>query len=181
VDCAIDLYNDAIEDVVEAARKGADGHERDWYLLDTAGMLDRLASRRYITDPNARPPWWTPYPLPVALRELDPVPDSRFLLGDGQGGRACGGLFSLDGVHPTTVGYGLVAQEVINVMRRAGVVFRHRTGEVRSEPVSVDFTRLINRDTLIRTPPQSLRPGLDMLGWADETLDFVRRALTFKP
>lgn len=181
VDCAIDLYNSAIEDVVEQARRGADGQARDWYLLDTAGMLDRLASRRYITDLNARPPWWTPYPLPPALRELDPVPDSRFLLGDGQGGRASGGLFSLDGVHPTTVGYGVIAQEIVNVMRLAGVEFRHPTGAVRSDPVTVDFARLIARDTLIRTPPQSVRPGLDMLGWADETLDFVRRALTFKP
>ena len=29
---------------------------------------------------------------------------SRFLTADGRGGRATGGLFSLDGVHPTTVG-----------------------------------------------------------------------------
>jgi hypothetical protein len=179
VDAAIDLYNDAIEAAVRQAREGSDGTQRDWYLLDVAGMLDRLASRRYITDPNARPSWWTPYPLPAALRALNPVPDSTFLRSDGNGGRASGGLFSLDGVHPTTVGYGLIAQELINIMRTAKVEFRHGQGQVRTDPVAVDFERLILRDTLVRTPPQSLTPDLKMLGWADEALDLVRRALVF--
>jgi hypothetical protein len=177
VDCAIDMYNDAIQQTVEQARDGADGTKHDWYLLDIAGLLDRLASRRYITDPNARPPWWTPYPLPPALKALDPAPDSRFLTGDGKGGRASGGLFSLDGVHPTTVAYGLIAQEMINVMRLAGVEFTHGSGALRSDPVTVDFDRLILRDSLVRQPPQNLTPSLDILGWADETLDWVKRTL----
>ncbi|MGZ4637999.1 MAG: hypothetical protein ACXV2J_02950 [Actinomycetes bacterium] len=180
VDAAIDMYNDAIQQVVEQARSGAYGTARDWYLLDIAGLLDRLAARRYINDPNARPAWWTPYPLPPALAALDPLPDSRFLTGDGEGGRATGGLFSLDGVHPTTVGYGVVAQEIVTIMRRAGVEFRHVNGQPRSDPVLVDFDRLVLRDTLIRTPPQNLKPGLDLLGWADETLDWVSRTLRFR-
>ena len=51
-------------------------------------------------------------------------------LQDGQGGRAKGGLFSLDGVHPTTVAYGIVAQELITIMQSAGVTFRTPTGAV---------------------------------------------------
>ena len=117
VDTAIDLYNEAITDLVGGARDGG----RDWYLFDIAGVLDRLASRRYIDDPAARPPWWTPYPLPPPLAALRPEIDSRFLAADGRGGRAAGGLFSLDGVHPTTVAYGLIAQELITIMRLAGV------------------------------------------------------------
>ena len=42
--------------------------------------------------------------------------------------------FSLDGVHPTTVGYGIFAQEVIRVMRRAGVEFRLPNGTPRPDP-----------------------------------------------
>lgn len=90
VDCAIDMYNEEIQRVVESARRGAGGAPRDWYLLDIAGLLDRLASRRYITDRAARPSWWTDYPLPPALAALDPPPDSQFLAGNGQGGRAAG-------------------------------------------------------------------------------------------
>jgi hypothetical protein len=149
-------------------------------VYDVGGLLDRLAQRRYIDDPVARPPWWQPYPLPPELRALTPVPDSRFLTGDGKGGRATGGLFSLDGVHPTTVGYGILAQELIRVMRRAGVEFRHPDGSVRPDPVTVDFTRLIRRDTLITRPPQNLTSGLAIVGWADEALDIINRALPFR-
>lgn len=176
IDSAIDQYNDAIVDVVRAARTEG----IDWYVLDVAGVLDRLAQRRYIDDPLARPPWWQPYPLPPELGALTPVPDSRFLTGDGRGGRATGGLFSLDGVHPTTVGYGILAQELIRVMRRAGVGFRFPDGSTpRPDPVTVDFDRLLRRDTLVNHPPQNLTSGLRILGWGDEALDLVRRALPF--
>jgi hypothetical protein len=180
VDYAIDMYNETIQEAVEQARDGTDGTKRDWYLLDIAGLLDRLAARRYISDPNARPSWWTPYPLPPALAALTPLPDSRFLTSDGKGGRATGGLFSLDGVHPTTIGYGVIAQEMINIMRSAGVEFRHGNGALRPDPVTVDFERLILRDTLVRKPPQNLTSTLDILAWADGTLDWVKRTLNFK-
>jgi len=84
-------------------------------------------------------------------------------------------LFSLDGVHPTTIGYGIVAQEVIRIMERAGVSFRTPTGAPRSGPVDVDWHRLLAADTLISSPPALLDDGLGLLGWLDERLDWVRR------
>lgn len=174
VDAAIDHYNDTITAAVADARR--DG--LDWYLLDTAGLLERLATRRYIDDVGARPAWWEPYPLPPELAALQPVPDTRFLTADGAGGRGAGGLFSLDGVHPTTVGYGILAQELTRVMVAAGVEFRGPNGTVRADP-SVDFDRLIRLDTLIRTPPQNIDSTLSVLGWADEALDVFRRILHF--
>ncbi|WP_344565699.1 hypothetical protein [Streptomyces axinellae] len=175
VDEAIDEYNDAMAEVVRSARRAG----RDWYLLDTAGLLDRMASRRFAEDEQARPGWWTPYPLPEELRALDPVPNSRFLLSDGER-RTDGGLFSLDGVHPTTVAYGILAQELITVMRSAGVEFRRpRDGGPRPDPVQVDFARLVRRDTLINHPPGNLRSGLHAIGWADEALDVIKRTMSF--
>jgi len=177
VDAVIDIYNDTLQDAVADARRGVDGTPRDWYLLDLAGLLDRLATRRYIADPGARPDWWTPYPLPPALQALRPPPNSLFITGDGHGGRATGGLFSLDGVHPTTVGYGILAQELVDVMRLAGVEFRTPAGTPRPDPVLVDFDRLVRRDLLTRRPPQNVRSGLELLGWADDTLDVLSKAL----
>ncbi len=177
VDTAIDMYNDGIEGHVRQGREEG----RDWYLLDVAGLLDRLASRRYIEDINARPSWWSPYPLPPQLAALTPVPDSTFLTADGTGGRATGGLFSLDGVHPTTVGYGLIAQEMINVMRLAGVEFFQGQGALRTDPVTVDFGRLLIRDSLVLRPPQLLDAALGTLGWADQAVDWVRKAIGFRP
>jgi hypothetical protein len=176
VDSAIDQYNDAITKVVRQAR--TDG--LDWYVVDVAGVLDRLADRRYVEDPTARPAWWQQYPLPAPLPDVSPPLTSRFLTADGRGGRLEGGLFSLDGVHPTTVGYGLLAQEIITVMRRAGVPFYRTDGVTpRLDPVGVDFARLLRRDTLVTRPPQNIGAGLALLGWADEALDLVRRALPF--
>ena len=74
IDSAIDAYNETIIASVEAARR--DG--LDWYVFDMGGLLDRLATRRYINSPWARPAGWTPYELPAALRALDPVPNTRF-------------------------------------------------------------------------------------------------------
>jgi len=175
VDSAIDQYNDVIATAVETARREG----LDWLLFDVAGLLDRLAQRRYVDDPLARPSWWTPYQLPAQLQALQPIPDSRFLTA-GPAGRATGGLFSLDGIHPTTIGYGILAQELINVMRQAGVVFRTPNQTPRPDPVTVDFARLIRRDTLIEHPPGNVTSGLGILGWADETADLFTRTLTFR-
>jgi hypothetical protein len=167
IDYAIDLYNTHLEQVVAAARRAG----RDWYLCDIAGILDRLATRRYMDDPTAAPSWWTPYPLPPELARLQPTPDTRFLTADGNGGRATGGLFSLDGVHPTTVAYGIVAQELINIMDRAGLRFDSPNGTPRQGTITVDFDRLIRRDTLVNAPPQNINSTLDVVGWLDETID----------
>ena len=169
VDSAIDAYNRTIIDSVASARE--DG--LDWYLFDVGGFLDRLASKRYLADPAARPDWWTPYPLPPELASLDPVPSTRFFA-SGPGGRTDGGLFSLDGIHPTTIGYGLIAHEVIQIMNLAQVEFRSPTGELRPPPVAVDFSRVLASDTLITRPPTSLTGQMATLGWLDDKLDWVR-------
>jgi hypothetical protein len=171
IDSAIDDYNDAIVEMVRKAR----GAGRDWRLLDLAGYLDRLASRRYIDDPQMTPPsWWEPYPLPEPLANMRPVPDSRFFA-SGPGGRTQGGLFSLDGIHPTTIGYGLMAQEFINVMQDAGVVFRDRGGDPRPGPVKVNWARVIAVDTLVSRPPRSLSSDVALIGWLDERIDVLKR------
>jgi hypothetical protein len=172
IDSAIDQYNEAITSVVRDGRKNK-SKTRDWYLFDTAGLLDRLAARRYIEDPQARPEWWSPYELPPELAALSPVPSSRFFE-SGPEGRTGGGLFSLDGIHPTTIGYGILAQELINVMQRAGVKFYRGDGRTqRMGPVRVDFGRLIDRDTLISSPPRSLTSNVRLIGWIDRTLDGI--------
>jgi hypothetical protein len=176
VDAAIDLYNEAIEALVAQGRR--DG--RDWRLLDLAGLLDRLAVRRYIADPSARPDWWTPYPLPAALQALSPVPDSRFFA-SGPKGRSAGGLFSLDGVHPTTIAYGLMAQELIRIMEGAGVVFRSPAGDERRRPVTIDFEELIRLDSLISDPPRSLSPNLSLIERVDSGYGWLRRMLISGP
>ena len=106
------------------------------------------------------------------------MPNTRFFR-SGPDGRTDGGLFSLDGVHPTTSAYGILAQEVIKVMELAGVEFVDRHGQPRSGPVQVDFERLLRADTLIGAPPASVSNTLSLLGWLDDRLDLVNRFLPF--
>ena len=171
IDSAIDMYNDAIAAVVKAARE--DG--LDWLLLDTAGHLDRMAQRRYILDPAAMPSWWTTaYQFPPQIASLTPMPDSQFLA-YGPQGRTAGGIFSLDGVHPTTITYAMLAQEFINVMQTAGVKFYHANSKIeRTGQIQVDFGWAIQRDTLISDPLKSVTSDLKQLSWVNELFDWVK-------
>lgn len=172
IDSAIDQYNEFITDIVRQGRMEG----RDWYLFEAAGLLDRLASRRYIDDPDARPSWWTKvggeYKLPPELQALKPVPpDSRFFT-SGPNGRTKGGLFSLDGIHPTTIGYGIMAQEFIKVMQLAGVKFYEIDGKTeRKGGVKVDFKRLLAEDTLISNPPKVLSDALGLISTLDKNFN----------
>jgi hypothetical protein len=172
IDSVIDMYNDVITASVKAEREAG----RDWRLLDVAGLLDRLAARRFIDDPEAvKPDWWTPYELPPELAGLPHPPDSRFFA-SGPGGLEQGGLFSLDGIHATTIGYGLMAQEFIRVMQEAGVEFMRRDGVTpRPGKVRVDWDWVLKRDSLIADPPRSLSADVKLVGWFDELLDVIKR------
>lgn len=168
VDRAIDQYNAAICDHVKAAR--ADG--LDWRVVDLSGVLDRLAYRRFLEIPTAQPEWWEEYPLPPEFeRELNFKPDTRFLR-SGPNGVSEGGLVSLDGVHPTTIGYGIVAHECIKVMSAAGVQF----------DAPIDFTGVARSDTLCKTPLASLENTLETLRRLDGRFALIgrfERALRF--
>ena len=150
-------------------------------MFDLGALLDSLATKRYLEDPSARPAWWEPYTLPAELAALQPVPSTRFFE-SGRGGRTEGGLFSLDGVHATTIGYGVIAREVMRIMNEhAQVEFRTRTGDVRPpNTVDVDFTRVLLSDTLISRPPTIISSTLALMGWLDETVDWVNRLLPFR-
>lgn len=177
IDSAIDQYNDYITDAVRQARTEG----RDWYLFEMAGLLDRLASRRFLQDPTAKPEWWDEvggaYPLPPELQALKPVPDSRFLLA-GANGRTQGGLFSLDGIHPTTIGYGIIAQELIKIMQLAGVKFYQQDGKTeRQGEIQVNFQSLIKLDSLVSRPPKNLLSLKDIIGGLDKNFNILSNML----
>jgi len=164
VDSAIDQYNDAISGSVRNARK--DG--LDWRIVEIAGVLDRMAVRRYILDPDVLlPDWWTPHEMPQALRDaLGFTPDTRFLR-SGPDGITEGGIFSLDGIHLTTTGHGIIAHECMEVMKQAGVRFLAADGSERADP-QFDFARAAGCDTLLAQPPSSGLATLDLLGRLDD-------------
>jgi hypothetical protein len=167
IDADIDAYNATIRE--EAARRG-------WHVIDLCSVLDRLAFRRNEGHPT--------YPLPAglvaALRD-DPRtrfrvrPDGEVLLdtrfiripahapadsapSDEWRTAFKGGLFGLDGVHPTTTGYGIIAHEVLSAFQAAGVP--------GADPLALDWPGIVANDSLLRGPPAllvSLEATLDAL------------------
>ncbi|MCR8526621.1 hypothetical protein WB334_26660, partial [Escherichia coli] len=65
--------------------------------------------------------------------------------GSGPSGRTAGGIFGLDGVHPTFSAYGVIAKEVLDALSAAGVDTR-----------PIDFADLRSKDTLNTSPPKLL-------------------------
>ena len=106
---------------------------RDWYLFDLGALLDRMAFKRYLTDPRRNRRGGRRIGCPhevVALARRSTRASSRPTAVDAV--RA--GLFSLDGVHPTTISAGVIAHEVVRIMdRSAGVQFVDRAGRPRRQ------------------------------------------------
>ena len=139
IDSAIDQYNATITE--RSVTAGSAG--RDWYVLDLCGLLDSLAYRRFDDDPQAaKRNDWVPYELPQPIADLD----TRFFRSD-ENGRRQGGLFGLDGIHPSISGYGIIAQEVLDVLAVAGIP---------STPI--DFAALLGRHAQLR-PAGARRRG----------------------
>ena len=174
IDGAIDCYNTFIEQCVRDARW--DG--RDWRVLDLAGLLDRLAYRRYLDDPSAKPDWWEDPVIPEPLRALTPEPDTRFLRTEpgpsGDGVRTQGGWFSLDGIHANTIGYAYLAWHAANLLQDADVEFPNLAAD---GSVAFDWDRWIAADATISHPPASVGATIDKLGAALELANTVRHPI----
>ena len=87
--------------------------------------------------------------------------DSRFMRTrsvDGATRLTQGGLFSLDGMHPTVTGYALVGQLLLDTMLAAGV---------DAERSKIDWPAVINADTLLHNPPRLLNDLQAMLRFVD--------------
>ncbi|MGH6884838.1 MAG: hypothetical protein ACREGK_02035, partial [Geminicoccales bacterium] len=115
IDVRISKFNQVIERLVKE-RNGALGEER-LHKVDVGDALLRLALKRNRGNPS--------YELPEALKPGGTaLVDTRYY--HAQSDRmTAGGVFSLDGVHPSVIGQGLVAHEFLKVMQGAGRRIRH--------------------------------------------------------
>jgi hypothetical protein len=148
---------------------------RDWRLLDLAGLLDRLATAAI---------WPTPPSIsrtggrPTCSRtSCSPCPPAGHAIHGVGPVRAHRGRPLLAGRHPPDDGrlrpHG---QELIRVMREAGVVFFHPDGVTpRPDPVQLDWRARPGRDSLLAHPLASLTGDVALLGWLDQRLDILGR------
>jgi hypothetical protein len=142
IDGRIDDFNAVIREVV--AQQGD-----NWHIVDTGGILDTLAVKRNeLSDTPGRAlkdyyaaQGITDHPL----LHLSPIPSVlRFETIDKN--RVSGGLIALDCIHPTTIGYGSVAEAFLKVMQSAGIP--------GADPARLNWAEIITQDSLIVSPPQ---------------------------
>jgi len=157
IDRTIDAYNDCIREEARA---------RGFHVVELCAVLDQLAFRRN----SGRPPYRLPSGLVFALQQNprtsfrvrpdgEVLLDTRFMRIPAQhppesaptdDWRAAfkGGLFGLDGVHPSTTGYGIIAHEVLSAFQAAGVP--------NADPGKLDWRGIVGNDTALTAPPALL-------------------------
>jgi hypothetical protein len=115
IDDSIDEYNKSIDALL--AKFNAKYDKNRYHLIDINDTLAKLAWKRNNGVPT--------YDLPEPLKFRYPPVNTKYYNATFDGQKNVlkdGGLFSLDGVHPTAIGQGIIASEFLKVMSAAGVV-----------------------------------------------------------
>ncbi|WP_437903765.1 hypothetical protein WME95_35455 [Sorangium sp. So ce327] len=135
IDETVDACNAQLVRLIE--EKNARHRAPRYHLVDVSGGLDRLAYRRTGGEPAYE------FPAYFAANVAPPM-DTRFYHVDRAGRRRAGGIVSLDGVHPSVIGQGLLAHEFLKVMKEAGVP--------GADPDRLPWPRIVASDTLYQDP-----------------------------
>lgn len=111
IENTIRTYNEIIQTLVKEQNAKFKKKPR-FHIVDICTAMDQIAFRRNHGVPS--------YKFPAYINNRYPKPDTRYYERHPLQG-AKGGLFSLDGVHPTAIGQGLIAHEFMKAMLDAGV------------------------------------------------------------
>jgi len=145
LDQHVDEYNTIIRDVAD---------EYGWITVPLNRYVSGIARRRLGNKMRL------PYPQEFC-QAIKRNPDTKHLLEnpdnpklstdylriDRESGKVYkGGIFSLDGIHPTTIGYGLIAHLYKETMEKHGVEFQR----------PLDWDHIIKSDSLVTSPPYVL-------------------------
>ncbi|WP_143131024.1 hypothetical protein [Roseospirillum parvum] len=141
LDATIDAYNATIRHTARVLNAGL--ARPRWIVVETGAALDGAAWTRTGGRPRVA--------LPRALRARTGPLDGRFFHAAParRNGRrvARGGLVSLDGLHPTVIGHGLLADLFLQAMRTQG----------QAPPgAGIDWPAVVAADRLWTDPPRSL-------------------------
>ena len=148
IDRRIDCFNSIIQETI--GRVPVNGI---WRTVDICRSLDDLSVKRNRAEGRERELLENFFErLNISDRSLleeEPIPSTLRFEIDGEQRRQ-GGLFSLDCIHPTTVGYGLIAEDFLHAMKAPE--FCHEEPERCNW--RIDWGHILSRDTLIQCPPR---------------------------
>jgi|SRR5215212_2298942 len=136
----------------EDKSKPPKGKPQRYYVVDLADAMQRMAWRRNQANPT--------YEFPDYFKFIYPKVNTKYYYVNARGKLAQGGLFSLDGVHPSAIAHGLIAHEFIEVMARAGVEFTKE----------LDWPKIFANDLLYSEP-------ITLMQWLYEHEELAERIL----
>lgn len=158
VDECIREYNRTIGTLVKSLneRHAAEGGPQRYHVVDLADALHRLAWKRNRGNPT--------YEFPPYFKFKYPSVNTKYYHANAQGQLTQGGIFSLDGVHPSAIGHGLLAHEFTQVMGNAGVDFTKE----------LPWPRIFADDTLYSEPVPLVEWLFEQQELAERILNIVR-------
>jgi hypothetical protein len=140
IDDCIRQYNRIIRELISQKNQRhqeLSGRDR-YHIVETSKALEDLAFKR-----NAGQ---VQYQFPEYFKFQYPGVNTKFYHADAQGRLRQGGLFSLDGVHPSAIGQGLIAYEFLKVMDKVGVDVDF------NNDFNLDWKQIFSRDKLYQNP-----------------------------
>jgi hypothetical protein len=132
IDDCIREYNKIIRALIEDLNP--DTGATRYHVVDVSQALQDLAYKRNNGQPR--------YEFPGYFDFIYPKVNTKYYHADVDGQLKQGGLFSLDGIHPTAIGHGLIAYEFLKVMKETGVV----------SDTDLDWSTIFANDTLYAQP-----------------------------
>ena len=155
IDKVIIEYNKTIRALV--TKKNSELHRDAFVVVDIANVLSDMAWKRNSGMPS--------YVYPQELQWMYPPLNTKFYRVSADGDITDGGIFSLDGIHPTVIGQGIIASEFLKAFRENG-----------SAPsvASIDWDRVINEDSLRQSPIAVLHDIVEV----DQAIDFIVQAVS---
>lgn len=133
IDSYIAGYNKTIKRET-TARNTAMGQSR-YHIVDICEVLLKAAWKRNNGAPT--------YDWPKGVTNHFPMVDTRFYHATEEGTLEQGGLFSMDGIHPTAIGQGLIAHEFREVINAA---------RPKAKLAPLDWDAIFASDTLYQSP-----------------------------
>jgi hypothetical protein len=133
IDNTIIEFNKIIKELVD--KKNTELRRNVFNIVEVSDALTDLAWKRNSGAPT--------YQLPDELKWIYPRIDTKYYNTDPEGKITGGGFFSLDGVHPTAIGQGIIATEFLKVMKEVQAV---------DNATTLNWKKIIANDTLRNKP-----------------------------
>ena len=138
IDKTIIKFNEIIKQLI--SKKNTELGRKAFHIVDISDSLTQMAWKRNSGNPT--------YSFPKYFEYKYPPVDTKYYHCDKYGNIEKGGVFSLDGVHPSAIGQGLIAWEFLKKMKEVSSV--PKEAEINWETIFANDTLWQNPITLMQ-------------------------------